>query len=107
MVDRSSDAATERRNYQLVRTDSSDPAFRTLVADLDTDLAIRDGKDHAFFAQYNKIHSIKHAVVVMNGPTPVGCGAFKPFEVDAVEIKRMYVTPVHRQKGIACFEKRV
>lgn len=84
-----------------MRTDSGDAAFRALVTELDKDLAIRDGDDHSFFAQYNKIASIKHVVVVMDGPTPVGCGAFKPFEPDAVEIKRMYVPPSHRQKGIA------
>lgn len=87
--------------YEVIRTDSSDPAFRTLVIALDKDLAIRDGDDHAFFAQYNKIDSIKHVVVVMDGPNPAGCGAFKPFEIGAVEIKRMYVPPTHRQRGIA------
>jgi GNAT superfamily N-acetyltransferase len=87
--------------HRLARTNASDPAFRALVAELDKDLAIRDGNDHAFFAQFNKLHDIQHVVVVWDGEVPVGCGAFKPFDVDAVEIKRMYVPPQHRQKGIA------
>ncbi len=91
----------ERRNPQLIRTDASDPAFRELVAELDKDLAIRDGSEHAFFAQFNKLDNIRHVVVVMDGQVAVGCGAFKPFDEDAVEIKRMYVPPTQRQKGIA------
>ncbi len=91
----------ERRNPQLIRTDASDPAFRELVAELDKDLAIRDGSEHAFFAQFNKLDNIRHVVVVMDGQVAVGCGAFKPFDEDAVESKRMYVPPTQRQKGIA------
>jgi putative acetyltransferase len=83
------------------RTDAGNAAFRELVTELDKDLAIRDGNDHAFFAQFNGLDSIKHAVVVLDGEVPLGCGAFKPFDADAVEIKRMYVPPAHRQKGIA------
>jgi putative acetyltransferase len=83
------------------RTDAADPAFRALVVELDKDLAIRDGKDHAFYDQFNKLDSIKHVVVLMDGTNAVGCGAFKAFGADAVEIKRMYVPPAHRQRGVA------
>ena len=31
----------------------------------------------------------------------VGCGAFKPFDHQTVEIKRMYVAPAFRGRGIA------
>ena len=84
-----------------VRTDAGDPAFRELVIALDKDLAIRDGNEHAFFAQFNTLHDIKHVVVAMDPEIPVGCGAFKPFGDGVVEVKRMYVPPTHRQKGIA------
>lgn len=85
----------------VVRTNSSDPAFRSLVAELDRDLAIRDGDDHSFFAQFNKLHDIKHVVLAQRGDEAVGCGAFKPYSEDTVEIKRMYVPPKQRQQGIA------
>lgn len=86
---------------KVVRTDSDDAAFRTLVQGLDQDLALRNGDKNAFFAQYNKLDLIRNVVVVMDGHTPVGCGAFKPFGTDAVEIKRMFVPATHRQRGIA------
>ncbi|MBK7554587.1 MAG: hypothetical protein IPI55_08295 [Flavobacteriales bacterium] len=43
-----SPAATEQVTHRVYRTDASDSAFRALVVELDKDLAIRDGKDHAF-----------------------------------------------------------
>ena len=87
--------------YRLIRTDAGDPAFQALVAELDKDLAIRDGEDHAFYDQFNKLHDIKHAVVVFDGSEPVGCGAFKPSEGDAVEIKRMrWAHELGYQRGV-------
>lgn len=85
----------------LVRTNSENPDFRALVALLDQDLAIRDGADHGFYAQFNKIDKINHVVVAYQGEEPVGCGAFKEFAPDAVEIKRMYVLPAQRGQGVA------
>ena len=58
----------------IVRTDSANEDFRKLVVELDKDLAIRDGDDHAFFAQYNKIANIAHVVVAYDGNEAVGCG---------------------------------
>ncbi len=86
---------------QPIRTGPHDPAFRSLVVELDKDLAIRDGDEHAFFAQYNKLDEIKHVVLVMNGDQPAGCGALKQLDTNTVEIKRMFTAPAHRQQGIA------
>lgn len=83
------------------RTDSGDNDFRELVRQLDIDLGIRDGADHSFYAQFNKIDMIKHAVVAYDGTEPVGCGAVKPFSEDTMEVKRMYVPPNRRGQGIA------
>ncbi|MBL7922095.1 MAG: GNAT family N-acetyltransferase [Bacteroidia bacterium] len=87
--------------YILKRTNSDDPDFLPLVRELDKDLKIRDGEEHAFFAQFNKIDSIKHVVIAYENNKAVGCGAFKPYEEKITEIKRMYVPPQHRGKGIA------
>jgi len=85
----------------LTRTDSSNPDFRTLVAALDKDLAIRDGDDHAFYAQYNKVDLIKHVVLARVGSEAVGCGAVKEYAPGVMEVKRMYVPPAKRGLGIA------
>ena len=83
------------------RSDSNDKDFRELVQELDKDLAIRDGDEHSFYAQFNKIDLIKHAVVAYDGTQPVGCGAVKPFSEDTMEVKRMYVPSNRRGQGIA------
>lgn len=86
---------------KLIRTDSGNPDFIELVSQLDAYLAERDGDEHAFYAQFNKIQVIKHAVVAYEDGKPVGCGAIKEFNSGAMEVKRMYTLPSHRGKGIA------
>lgn len=85
----------------LKRTDSDDPDFVSLVRLLDADLAVRDGEEHAFYAQYNKIDKIKHVVLACEGEKALGCGAIKQYEPGTIEVKRMYVLPEGRNKGIA------
>ncbi|MGL5888284.1 MAG: GNAT family N-acetyltransferase [Bacteroidia bacterium] len=85
----------------FIRTTSANPDFQLLVKDLDADLKIRDGDEHAFYDQFNKIDTIKHAVVAYQNDIAVGCGAFKAFSENTVEIKRMYVPPALRGNGIA------
>lgn len=86
---------------KVVRTDSSSEDFRELVRLLDEDLSIRDGNAHSFYAQFNKVDSIKHVVIAYENDWPVGCGAIKKYDEDAVEIKRMFVRPENRGRGIA------
>lgn len=86
---------------QFIRTTGSDAGFRLLVPALDAELRVRDGKDHAFYAAFNKSDHIQHVVVGYDGSEPVGCGAFKPFSEETLEIKRMYVLPSRRGEGIA------
>jgi len=86
---------------RLIRTHSDNTDFRTLVALLDKDLAIRDGDDHTFYAQFNKVDTIKEVVVAYQHDIPVGCGAIKPFADQTVEVKRMFVHPDYRKQGIA------
>ena len=86
-----------------LRTDASHPDFIQLVSCLDSELAERDGEDHAYYSQFNKIDMIKHAIVVYNNGTLCGCGAIKVFSKEAMEIKRMYVSPHFRGQGIATY----
>lgn len=85
---------------QLKRTTSDSPDFHGLVRLLDQYLQIKDGSDHSFYAQYNKLDTIKNVVVYYHGDIAAGCGAFKKFDNETVEIKRMFVRPDVRGKGI-------
>ncbi|RYD79390.1 MAG: GNAT family N-acetyltransferase [Sphingobacteriales bacterium] len=85
----------------LLRTNSDNPDFQNLVKLLDLYLAEKDGEEHDFYAQYNKLHKLKNVVVAYEEENPVACGAMKEYENGVMEIKRMYTLPESRGKGFA------
>ena len=60
---------------KIVRTSSENIDFISLVNQLDADLAVRDGDDHSFYDQFNKIDHIKYAVILYKNNEPVACGS--------------------------------
>jgi GNAT superfamily N-acetyltransferase len=86
---------------KILKTNSDNPDFISLVKLLDAELAERDGEDHSFYAQFNKIDKIKYVVVAYENGKPVSCGAIKEYTADTMEVKRMYTLPRNRGKGIA------
>ena len=87
--------------FTLKRTTSDTVDFNKLVVQLDAYLAILDGEDHAFYAQFNKSSLLKNALVCYENEIPVGIGAYKEYDATTSEMKRMYVLPEYRNKGIA------
>ncbi|BAX81390.1 GNAT family N-acetyltransferase [Labilibaculum antarcticum] len=85
----------------IKRTNSDSKDFIDLVRLLDADLVIRDGEDYAFYSQFNKLDQIKYVVLAYDDKEPVGCGAIKEYEPKVMEIKRMFVLPECRGKGVA------
>lgn len=85
----------------IIRTDANNIDFINLVKKLDADLAARDGDDHSFYKQFNKIDTIPHAIVAYLDNLPIGCGAIKQFDTDKMEVKRMFTDPAYRGKGVA------
>lgn len=85
----------------ITRTNSQNQDFIELVKLLDADLAIRDGEEHSFYDQFNKIDLIKYVLVAYESKKPIACGAIKLFESRIMEVKRMYVLPTFRGKKIA------
>ena len=85
----------------ITRTTSENQDFTNLVLLLDADLKIRDGEEHEFYAQINKTAILKNVIVCYENNIAVGCGAFREIDAQTVEIKRMFVLPNHRGKGIA------
>jgi putative acetyltransferase len=87
--------------FSLQRTNSQDINFRKLIFLLDKFLKDRDGEEHAFYHQFNKLDDIKNAVIYFDNNEAIGCGSFKKYDETTVEIKRMFVKPNHRGKGVA------
>ena len=85
----------------VTRTTSDNQDFEKLVIALDAYLAILDGEDHAFYAQFNKTNLLKNAVIAYENENAVGIGAYKEYDSETVEMKRMYTLPDYRGKGIA------
>ena len=72
-----------------------------LFSELDEDIRRRypgppDGVDGFEF-----VATHGYAVVAWSAGEPIGCGAFRPVSRTTVEIKRMYVRPAYRGRGIA------
>jgi len=86
---------------KLVRTNAENQDFKSLVKSLDLDLAERDGDEHAFYDQFNKISQIKYVIVLYKNEKPIACGAIKEYKTDSAEVKRMYTLPEERNKGLA------
>lgn len=85
----------------LKRVNSENLDFIDLVRLLDNDLGERDGDDHAFYDQFNKIDSLKYVVLAFKNEKAISCGAIKPLDKKHVEIKRMYTIEGARGKGLA------
>jgi GNAT superfamily N-acetyltransferase len=86
---------------KIIRTNSGNKDFISLVKELDVYLAEKDGAEHPFYAQYNKLDSIKHVVLAYENSQAVSCGAIKEFTPGVMEVKRMYTLPSARGKGHA------
>lgn len=86
---------------KIVRTNGSDNDFSQLVAESDALYRNMFGSGMDFFEQFNKVETAKYAVVVYEDDMPIACGCFREFDDHTVEIKRMYVLPSRRNKGIA------
>lgn len=85
----------------FLRTHSENPDFKKLVIELDAILKILDGEDHAFYADLNQTAVLNQVLIAYENNLPVGCGAFRTYTENTVEIKRMYVPELNRNKGIA------
>ncbi|WP_298536575.1 GNAT family N-acetyltransferase [uncultured Algibacter sp.] len=86
---------------KVLRTNSENSDFTNLVDSLNSYLKVMDGAEHDFYNQYNNIDVLNHVVLVFLNDVAAGCGAFKRFDTNSVEIKRMYTHPEFRSQGIA------
>jgi GNAT superfamily N-acetyltransferase len=85
----------------FLRTHSENPDFKKLVVELDVILKILDGEDHVFYADLNQTAVLNEVLIAFENNVPMGCGAFRTYSENTVEIKRMYVPELYRNKGIA------
>jgi GNAT superfamily N-acetyltransferase len=86
---------------ELKRTSSDNEDFRALVCELDKELWNIYDERQGIYDQHNIIENNRNVIVAYINNIAVGCGCFKKFDEQAVEIKRMYVKPEYRGQKIA------
>ena len=59
------------------------------------------GDVHLRYAKMNDPRNMACIVVAYEGNTPMGCGCWKAVDDTTAEVKRIYVEPQYRRKGIA------
>ncbi|PCE66005.1 GNAT family N-acetyltransferase [Sediminicola luteus] len=94
-------ASEASNSLRFEKVENEHPDFQRLVSQLDLELAKRDGDAHGFYDQFNSIQNLRHCLVAYQGTKAVACGAFKAFDAETIEIKRMYTLMEFRGKGIA------
>ena len=83
------------------KCNSHHPDFVWLVELLNRDLNLRNGEIQERYNEFNKIGLIETVVIAYADDIPVGCGCFKFYDEETVEIKRMFVKKEERGKRIA------
>ena len=59
------------------------------------------GDVHLRYASVNDPKNMACIVVAYEGNTPIGCGCWKAVDEKTAEVKRIYVEPVYRRRGVA------
>ena len=84
---------------RFVTAESAD--FRALAAQLDAYYFTLVGDIQLKYAEPNRPENMNALVVAYEGETPTACGAWKAIDANTAEIKRIFVRPDHRRKGVA------
>ena len=85
----------------ITRCTGKDEPFRALIDALDEELNERYGAQMDFFGQYNHSSDVTTALVAWIDGERAGCGCFKPYSDNTVEMKRIFVPKQFRGRGVA------
>ena len=87
---------------RIAYTDGADPDFLACCARLDEILNELAGGEanRAQYVPLNTVEKIRDAFVAYEGEQPVGCAAFRWYEQGVAEVKRVFVAPEYRKRGV-------
>lgn len=86
---------------EIIRTTSDNPDFQNLTSELDTELCRIYNTKKEDYEDYNRITGLSTVVLAYENGIAIACGCFKQFDTQRIELKRMFVTPDFRGKGLA------
>lgn len=83
-------------------TDGRNPDFIALCHQLDDFLNQMAGgeENRAQYIPYNTLEDIHHVIVAYDGTTSAGCAAFKEYDQQHAEVKRVFVRAEYRGRGL-------
>ena len=88
-------------NQEIIKTDSKNIDFIMLISELDKDLRERNGEIQDQYDKHNKVDNINDVVIIYVDKKPVACGAFKEYNTETVELKRIFVLKSFRGQGLS------
>lgn len=88
-------------DIELFKTNSKSASFIELIQLLDKDLGERYGELQKQYDKHNKVDYINDVILIYKNKVPVACGAFKEYNNNSAEIKRIFVKKENRQQGLA------
>jgi GNAT superfamily N-acetyltransferase len=88
-------------SLEILKTDSQSKDFNKLIKLLDEDLEGRYGELQKQYAEYNKVDFINDVIIIYKNSVPVACGGFKEYNINSVELKRIFVIKEHRRQGLS------
>lgn len=86
---------------ELLKTNSKNTDFIELIQLLDKDLGERYGELQNQYDKHNEVDYINEVIIVYKNKIPAACGAFKEYNHNSAEIKRIFVKMENRQQGLA------
>lgn len=86
---------------EVIRTTSDNPDFQNLASELDDELCRIYNTKKEDYEEYNRITGLPTVVLAYENGLAIACGCFKQFDMQRIELKRMFVKPEFRGKGLA------
>ena len=86
---------------EVIITHERDERFIELSDKLNQEYYDNLGEMALKYEDYNELNVPHLVLLVLNWDKPIACVSYKIFNDNSIEIKRLYVTKRHRNKGIA------
>lgn len=77
------------------------PDYAVLAKKLDDYYFSLVGDVHLRYAEANRPENMACRVIAYDGNRPIGCGCWKAVDEETAEVKRIYVEPEFRRRGVA------
>jgi len=86
---------------RIVVTNHENADFQRLVGMLDDEYYQMFGDVVLQYRQQNKTDNLSRVVLICDNDNAVACGGFRNYDVETVEIKRVFVQKPYRRQGLA------